>query len=74
MSRKLWISILSGVILLILAIDAGSGLIEPGSANQGALRSIVNTERRGVTHQKVIVNTPSLLIALLSLFERQHFS
>jgi hypothetical protein len=34
MSRKLWIPIVSGMILLILAIDAGSGLIERGSANQ----------------------------------------
>jgi len=34
MSRKLWISMVTGVILLILAIDAGSGLIKRGSANQ----------------------------------------
>jgi hypothetical protein len=34
MNRKLWISMVTGVVLIILAIDAGSGLIERGSANQ----------------------------------------
>ena len=34
MNRKLWISIVTGVIALILGIEAGSGLITRGSANQ----------------------------------------
>ena len=34
MNRKLWISIVTGVIALILGIEAGSGLIARISANQ----------------------------------------